>query len=163
MGHKQKIKQARREQAEGKRKAKPAVPHSGRIRWGWILAVALPMLAVVVAGMVLFAQNKDRLIRTAVLAQAYDVEDRLNAQIAHFSTEQSSRMSELLREIHVVGNTPLLDLQAAGQLKFILGAMDEIIRAGNLEAGELEKLQMLLDAVRQHLNRAARREKPARP
>jgi hypothetical protein len=161
MGRKQKIKKERREQAAGIKKPKLTPTRPGKIRKGWILAVVGTLAALIIVGVVMFVQHQNRLYQLAILAQTYDVEDKLKVKIGRFGTEDGNQLESFLREIHEVGNTPKLDAMAAGQLKFLLGVIDEIVRDGSVENGEFEKIRTQLDAVRQYLAKAERRKSTA--
>jgi hypothetical protein len=84
------------------------------------------------------------------------VQDKLKFQQSPLTGEEQGKIAEILRDVQITAAMAPLDPQAAGQLKFVVGAAEEIVKEGNLQVEEIRKLQVQVDAVRQYLNKQAK-------
>jgi hypothetical protein len=159
MGRKQKIKQARHEQATGSKPRREVKPGS-RVRHAWIFGVLGVLAALVATLVVLFIHNQSKLFQVALLEQSYQVDEQLRANLGKFTTEDGGRLETMLHDVQAINNLGGLDNRALGQLKFVLGVIGEIAQAGDLEPGELTKLETQLQGARDYVNRQTHPRRP---
>jgi len=160
MGRKQKLKQERHAQKAGRVKPQGEVNPGARVRRLWLFGVLGALLILTVTGIVLFVQNQSKLFQMALLAQSYQIDGQLGARLGRFSTEDGRRLETILHQAQTMISLPGVDARGAGQLKFVLGVVDEIVRAGNVEPGELGKLEDQLQAARSYLDHQAHSRRP---
>jgi hypothetical protein len=160
MGRKQKIKEARRSLKAGAPKPRTEPQPGARRARTWLLVGLGVLLLLVGVAAVLFIQNQSKLFQMALVSQAYQIDEQLKPRLGQFTGEDGERLQALLKDVMLIGNQPGFDARAAGQLKFVLGVIDEIVRAGELEPGEVGKLEAQVQAVRQYLNRQAQPHRP---
>jgi hypothetical protein len=160
MGRKQKIKQARHEKSAGGTQPRNGLPAANRIRYTWLLVVLGLLLVMLVTAGTVFYKNRASLFKAAMLAQSYQIGEQLKTRLGRFTAEDGAHLQAIVGEVQTIANLPGFDTPAAGQLKFILGVLDEIVQAGELEAGEIEKLEAQVQAVRSYLNRQQRPRRP---
>jgi hypothetical protein len=160
MGRKQKIKEARRSLKAGAPRPRAEATPAVRVARTWLVA-GLGVLALLVGvAVMLFIQNQAKLFQMALVAQAYQIDEQLKPRLSQFTAEDGERLESLLKDAQVIGNLPGFDAKAAGQMKFVLGVIDEIVRAGEVEPGEIGKLEAQAQAVRQYLNHQAHPHRP---
>ena len=160
MGRKQIIKEARRHQNSGAPQPRREVNPRTRVSRAWLFAVLGVLLVLAAAAVVIFIQNQAKLFQMALRAQAYQIDEQLKPRLGRFTAEDGGRLETILHEVQSVCNMPGFDARAAGQLKFVLGVLDEIVRDGELETGDIGKLEAQVQAARQYLNR---QDRPRRP
>ncbi|NTV53745.1 MAG: hypothetical protein HGA76_12185 [Candidatus Firestonebacteria bacterium] len=160
MGRKQKLKQARHEAKGGNGKPRREVTPGTRVRRTWLFAVLGVLLVLIATAVALFMRNQTKIFQMAMVAQAYQIDEQLKPRLGRFSSEEGQRLEAVLHEVQTLANLPGMDARAAGQLKFVLGVVEEISRAGELEPGEIEKLEAQTQAARDYLNRQDRSRRP---
>ncbi len=135
--------------------AKSPSPKKGKVQTGCLLAVLGVFLVVVITIVALYNRNKTQLYQMAIMAQATGVQDKLKFHQSPLTGEDQEKIAEILRDVQITAAMAPLDPQAAGQLKFVVGAAEEIVKEGNLQVEEVQKLQMQVNAVRQYLSKKA--------
>jgi hypothetical protein len=141
MGKKQRAKHER--QVEQRQRPVHQRPGSGK--WlPWVLGVGV-FVGIVVAFLVYYVQShKLELTQAMVFSTAQKVEADLSRNQGQFGLDEARRLQNILISIQRLAGDKDLDLPVAGHLNFLLQVTSEIVKNGNLEPGELEKLNALL-------------------
>jgi len=161
MGKKRREKLERRERQVNPRREPRRAKSANGFKWlmGALIGVSLLIAGIVVV----FQRNPARFMQSAVLASAAVVEGKLQKGFAKLTYEDRTHISRIVQTTRVLAASPVLDNRAAGQLRFILAALEEIIREGNLQPNELSKAEAMAMQVRQYLARRQSERLPAKP
>ncbi len=152
MGRKRQAKLQRRLAGNS---APAARPSGGSFRWDWLLG-AVGVTAVLIAAVVVLVQrNQDKILQAALGATVTQVETRLQADSGRLPYPTVRELSALLAQCRTLTLAPGLDARSGGQVRLVVGVIEEIIRSGRVEPGELAKLDALLEQVRQYLQQRA--------
>lgn len=152
MGRKRQAKLQRR-RAGG---AAPADrPSGGSFRWDWLLGAGVIVAVLIAAVVFLVQRNQDKILRAALTATVTQAETRLRAETGRFPFQTGRELFSLLAECRALALSPGLDARAGGQVRLVVGVIGEIIQSGQVEPGELAKLDGLLEQARQYLRRRA--------
>jgi hypothetical protein len=161
MGKNQRAKQARREQSATGKQAPPASAKTGI--WLALGLVAL-LLVVAVAALFFFIQSHpERFLKAGLASTVQLARQELGRERARFSLEEGEQLQRLLGEAAGMVQNQKLDRQSGSMLNFLLQATREIIREGNLNPGELGKLEALMQQTRKLLERSTPAHERAKP
>lgn len=152
MGRKQRM---RREQREAARDRGPAgAPRTQDTHWGWLLAVIVLVGVAAAAIVIVIRANQTRFLAFGLQANVQQARSTLEKNQGRFTLAEGERLRRILSEVEQLAREQKnLDRQSGGNLLFFVEVVKEMAEGPALQPGELERMESLLAATRQQLQR----------
>lgn len=150
------------ERLERRRPDGGSAAKSGR-GWVWLLGVVVVLGGLGAFGVRFYQSHQARIMQAALQVTAAAVESKLNATRGRFPYGTGEELETILGGVRTLSLHPRLDARAAGQLRFVLGALEEMVRDGNVQSEEIGKLDNMVIQVRSYLQRTASSQSANRP
>jgi|GEM_PF-5452924 len=161
MGRKQREKKARQQQQQTATRPSAAGKPASKSWLPWLLT-GLGVVIVTAVGLTIYyvSANRAKLFQVALYTQAVQLQGELAQRQGIFTLAEGRRLADVLVAVQRLSGDSGLDLQVGGHLNFVLQVEKEIIKNGNLEPGELDKLESLVSQAAVMLGRKSRQAKP---